>query len=278
MAPGKINVTDGGDGKDKPAAVKPKMASIGETLNFAFECGGNVKLLFVLGAAGAFLNGLVYPMLAYMFSNSFSDISSASSGSLKPVRDLAFQFMLIGVYALICGTIQTLCLEVFSVMATKRLRLEWFKALLRQDASYFDVNDIGGIAGQVGPSANKYRRGMGRKLGEGIQFLTTGVGGIVFAFYAEWRVALLVLAVIPFCAFATITLVSLNQTKGTRGGIAYKAAAGVAYSAISAFKTVLSLNGVKEMISRYEDATQEAYVIATAILIKYGLANGKFIR
>lgn len=52
-----------------------------------------------------------------------------------------------------------------------------------------DVNDIGGVAAQVGPNSTKFRRGVGRKFGEGIQFLTTGIGGLAFAFYSSWRVS-----------------------------------------------------------------------------------------
>lgn len=265
------------DEKDKPKKESKPMATVGETLDFAFQCGTTVKILFFLGFVGAILNGLVYPILAYLFSKSFTDIAAASDNGLGQVRELAYTFLIVGVYALICGTVQTLCFEVVANMATKQFRLEWFKALLRQDASYFDVNDIGGIAGQVGPSSNKYRRGMGRKFGEGIQFLTTGIGGIAYGFWASWRVALLVLAVVPFCAAAALSVVFINQSKGSRSAASYKTAAGVAYAAVSAIKTVLSLNGIQEMITKYKDATQEAYVVATGVLLKAGLANGNFL-
>jgi ATP-binding cassette, subfamily B (MDR/TAP), member 1 len=153
--------------------------------------------------------------------------------------------------------------------------LEWFKALLRQDPSFFDAHDIAGISGQVGVSANKYRRGIGRKFGEGVQFFTTGVGGIVYGFYASWRVALVVVTVIPFGTLAALSVLKINESKSSRAAASYKTASGVAYSAVSAIKTVLSLNAVQEMIDKYVDATQEAYNSATGILIKQGLSFGK---
>ena len=130
------------------------------------------------------------------------------------------------------------------------------------------------MAGQIGPAANKYRRGIGRKFGEGIQFGTTGIGGLAYAFWASWRVALVILTVLPFVAIAASYTVHYNQTKGKRAAESYKTGSSVAYSTISAIRTVLSLNGVAEMVRRYKQATSEAYDLATSFLVKIGLANG----
>jgi ATP-binding cassette subfamily B (MDR/TAP) protein 1 len=257
----------------KKKKEKKPMASSEETLAFAFDCGGSMKILFVVGVIGGILNGLVYPILAYVFSSSFSDIAGAASG-IDKVRRLAFTFLIVAAYAFICGVIQTWSFEVFAFHATKRFRLEWFKALLRQDPSFFDVHDIGGISGQVGVSSNKYRRGVGRKFGEGIQFFTTGIGGFGFALYSSWRVALVVVSIVPFISLAALSVLQINQTKGSRAAASYTTASGVAYSSVSAIKTVLSLNAIQEMIDRYFEATLVAYNIATKVLIKQGLANG----
>jgi ATP-binding cassette, subfamily B (MDR/TAP), member 1 len=266
---------DSSNDKKKNDAPKPQ-ASFGETLSFVFECGPRITLIFCTGVTGGILNGFVFPILAYLFSSSFSDIAGAATNGLGQVRKLAYTFMIVGVYALIAGTMQTWSFEIVSYHATQNLRLQWFAALLRQDAAFFDVNDVSGIAGQVGPSSIKYRRGLGRKFGEGIQFLTTGVGGVGFAMYSSWRVALVVLALVPIMAITALVVIQLNQSKGTRGAAAYKKAGSVAYTTVSAIKTVLSLNAIKTMITKYAEATQEAYVHATGILVKQGLANGTY--
>lgn len=54
------------------------------------------------------------------------------------------------------------------------MMLQYFHALLRQDQAFYDVYDVGGVASQVEANANKYRRGVGRKFAEGIEFATTG--------------------------------------------------------------------------------------------------------
>jgi len=199
-----------------------EQASVGETLSFVFNAGGSTMLIFVIGVVAGIGNGLVYPILAYLFSSSFSDISSASNEGLAQVRELAYTFLVVGAYALVMATIQTTCFETVAYRASQNLKLSWFQALLRQDPAFFDVHDVGGIAATVGPSANRYRRGVGRKFGEGIQFFTTGVGGIGYALFSSWRVALVVLAVTPFISISAFFVVNFNQSKTKRAADAYK--------------------------------------------------------
>jgi ATP-binding cassette subfamily B (MDR/TAP) protein 1 len=258
---------------------KPKVqASVGETMSFVFGCGPKTTALWCLGFLGGIGNGLVYPILAYLFSNSFADISSASSNGLDAIKEIAFLFLAVGAYALVMATVQTTCFEVVAYSASQRFRLEWFHALLRQDPAFFDVHDIGGISSNVGPASNRYRRGVGRKFGEGIQFLTTGIGGIVYALFVSWRSALVVMAVIPFASVSAIMVVTLNQTKSSRAAESYSRAGSVAYSTVSAIKTVLSLNAIPAMIKQYSQATQDAFQSATSVLLKQGFANGKLSR
>jgi len=264
-----------GTGADNKKKQAQPQASVSETLAFAFQCGGKVKALFALGVVSGVLNGTVYPVLAYLFSSSFADLSASATQGLGLIRELAFMFLIVGTYALLAGIFQSWSFEIVAYHATQNFRLQWFSALLRQDASYFDVHDVGGIAGQVGPSSNKFRRGVGRKFGEGIQFLTTGIGGIAYGFYASWQVAFVVLAVIPFASITAIMVLKLNQSKSSRQSAAYKSAGSVAYSAVSSIKTVLSLNAIETMLEKYSEATQEAYNQATGILIKQGFWNGE---
>jgi ATP-binding cassette, subfamily B (MDR/TAP), member 1 len=264
------------DKKGTTTAAALPQASVGETLSFVFECGPKMTWIFFAGVLGGIGNGFVYPILAFMFSQSFTDIAGATTNGIGQVRQLAYTFMIIGVYALCVGFVQTWSFEVVAHNATQNLRLKWFSALLRQDAAFFDVYDASGIAGQIGPSTIKYRRGLGRKFGEGIQFFVTGVGGLGFAMWSSWRTALVVLGLVPLIAVCALAVLQLNQSKGTRGAAAYKTAGSVAYTTVSAIKTVLSLNAISTMVQKYADATQEAYVHATGILIKQGAANGVY--
>mmetsp|Transcript_16049 Transcript_16049/g.23730 ORF Transcript_16049/g.23730 Transcript_16049/m.23730 type:complete len:1474 (-) Transcript_16049:102-4523(-) len=261
--------------KKKKKKKNVKQATIGETMSFAFELSGS-KLLFCIGTIAGIGNGMVYPILAYLFSTSFSDIAGAAN-SLQQVRELAYTFLIVGVYALVMATIQTGCFEVMSFRASTNFRRQWFTSLLRQDAAFFDIYDVSGLASTIEPNSKKYKRGIGKKFGEGIQFFTTMVGGIGYAFYSSWKVAALILAALPMVSLAAYGVLVINQSKGTRAAKSYAKAGSVAYSTVSAIKTVLSLNAITEMIEQYKEATMAAYRNAVKPLWIQGFAFGSML-
>ena len=252
------------------------MASVSETFSFVFACGPKVQVIFVIGCIAGILNGLVYPALAWIFSTSFSSIAGAADG-LSAIREIAFIFLGVGAYAMIAATIQSMCFEICAHHASRSFRLQWFEALLRQDCAFFDVYDVSGIAATIGGNSSKYRRGVGSKFGEFLQYNTNFVGGLVFAFYSSWQVALVVLAVLPVVGLTGLAAVQINTTKSASAAAAYSKAGSVAYSTVSAIKTVLSLNAIPEMISQYAAATREAFEQAKKLLWKAGLANGSML-
>jgi ATP-binding cassette subfamily B (MDR/TAP) protein 1 len=266
---------DGASGADESKEKKDDpMASVGDVMSFVFACGFKIRCFFVMGCIAAFGNGLVYPALAFIMSTSFSAISGAADG-LAEIRRIAYIFLIVGAYALVVSLIQTGCLEIVAFHATLSFRLQWFKALLRQDTAFFDVFDVSGIAATIGPNSNKFSRGLGSKFGEGLQFGTTFVFGIIYAFYASWQVALVVIAFLPLVSYAAIAVVSINQSKGTTAAKAYSRAGSIAYNTVSAIKTILSLNAIPEMVRQYSEATLEAYTKSIGLLWKSGFANGR---
>jgi ATP-binding cassette, subfamily B (MDR/TAP), member 1 len=148
--------------KNEQEAVKP-MATMAETMSFVFDSGAvdndnghrhhrhRILLIFAIGTMAAILNGLVHPILAYLFSTSFSDISAAASQGLSQVRELAFMFLIVGVYALVCATIQTYCFETAAHHGAHNFRVQWFQALLRQDAAFFGMFYVVGIYDVIPP-------------------------------------------------------------------------------------------------------------------------------
>jgi len=258
--------------KKEDGAAPPPMATYSQL--FSFLSTPSDRILFAVGCFFGFMNGLTYPALAYIFSNSFSSLGGASSQGMDQIETLAFQFLAIGAYAFFCATVQSSCLEVAASRAARRFRTMWFEALLRQDAAFFDLNDVSGLSSLIGPNASKVRRGLGRKFGEGVQFFTTFVAGLAYAFWSSWRVAILVLAVLPFVAVTGFGVMKINQSQTARAAEAYSRAGSVAYSTVGSIKTVLSLNAAGEMIRQYSEATMDAYRNAVSPLVKQGLVNG----
>jgi ATP-binding cassette subfamily B (MDR/TAP) protein 1 len=259
--------------KDDPTKDKQDAEKVPFSELLSFLDTRKSKLIFAVGIFFAILNGCVYPILAFIFSNSFSDLSSMSTP--KVVRT-ALTFLGIGSYAFVASCGQNICFEHVSKAACYNFRLRWFSALLRQDAAFFDVNDISGFASSIEPNAQTVKRGLGKKFGEGIQFTVTSIGGIIFALTMSWRVALLVLSILPLVSGSALAVMKINQSQTESQSKAYAKAGSVAYQTVSSIRTVFALNAVPEMIKVYAEATQDAYNKAVRPLIKIGLVNGKY--
>lgn len=261
------------DKEDKKEKADPAV-SFGFMLSFYPTLKS--KILFAIGLAAAVVNGCSYPFLAYMFSQTMSDLGGVTVNMGK-IREIAYIFIGIGVVCLVAGTIQTYCLELAAHRATRNFRRTWFKALLRQDAAYFDVNEVGGIASSIGSKTNKVRRGLGLKFGEGVQFATTSLGGIAYALFSSWKITLVLFAVLPVVGFTGAALMKLNQTRSSRAAASYQTAGSVVYSTVSGIRTVLSLNAAQEMVRHYKTATAAAYHSSVTSLFNEGLVNGSML-
>jgi ATP-binding cassette subfamily B (MDR/TAP) protein 1 len=140
-------------------------------------------------------------------------------------------------------------------------------------------------------------------------FAVTTVLALAFGFWSSWQVSLLVLLVVPFIAGSTMFLVNVVSTQTARANSSYAKAGSIAYTvrslqtiwarienrlcfnisglkrtyiyiyiyhyqAVSSIRTILSLNAVEGMVTKYMGATKEAYDGATQNIMQMGLSNG----
>ena len=78
--------------------------------------------------------------------------------------------MILGAVGFLTLATQSALFERAADEATRDFKIQWFRALLRQDMAYFDIKDVSAQATIVSANAIRFRRGIGRKLGEAIQF------------------------------------------------------------------------------------------------------------
>jgi len=232
------------------------------------------KVIFSLGVFAALMNGCVLPVLAYVFSASFANMASLSSSRIIQTVSI---YIGIGFFACVASCLQTISFEYVSQAVSVNFRLKWFSALLRQDIAFFEVHGMSGLATSIEPNSQSVSRFFGRKFGEGIQFTVTTIGGIGLALYMSWRVALIVISVVPFVSASAFIVMRINQRQSDTQNKAYTKAGTVVYQTVSSIRTVYALNAAPKMIQIYSDATQYAYNITMRHLVKVGLSNGKFI-
>jgi ATP-binding cassette subfamily B (MDR/TAP) protein 1 len=185
-----------------------------------------------------------------------------------------FSFMILGAVGFVTLAAQAALFERAADLATRDFKIQWFHALLRQDMAYFDIKDVSAQATIVSANAIRFKRGVGRKMGEAIQFTCNIIGGFIYAFYVSWKVSLVILAVVPLMAAAGFFLLKVTLTQNARSNRNYAEAASVVYSSLSSIKTVQAINAVPIMLTKFTNATAKAYKAGASFVLWVGFGNG----
>lgn len=93
--------------------------------------------------------------------------------------------------------------------------------------------------------------GIGDKVGIAIQSLATFVTSFVIGFYRGWKMAFVLLSVVPLLIIMGGILGKLMSTLSVKGQAAYAAAGAVAEEVISSIRTVAAFSGEKHEGKRY---------------------------
>ena len=90
------NRCDDDDEKEKDDDTDDPLATPLEVFSFMPDL--KTKIYFGLGVVCASISGMIFPALAFLFSNSFADLSGDNTGDsfLKTIRELAYSFMILG--------------------------------------------------------------------------------------------------------------------------------------------------------------------------------------
>lgn len=222
--------------------VELEVSSIREILSFIPD--QKCKLVYGVAIIAAIGSGFVMPSLAYVFSNSFSKLGTNITSAIE---EIAHTFLVIGAIAFVLGLTQTFCADHVARKTTANFRQLWFRALLRQDTAYYDVNNVSGFATTISSNAKKIEYGLGKKAVDGVQNVVTVLAGLAYAFYASWKTALVVLGVVPLIAISSMMVIKLNQSQTLSATKSYTKAGSIAYQTVSSIRTILALNAVPEV-------------------------------
>jgi len=265
---------------DRPSQKKQEQEQQLATIRQVFSFGGGLKkqVGIALGLICAVCSGCVFPALAFLMATTFKTLSVPTSPDfMGDIRRVSLLFIGLGLFTFVSMTAQSVLLETAAAEMTFALKTSWFRALLRQDIAYFDCTDVSGTSAMISSAGAKYKTGVGRKLGEGVQFFITFLGGFVYAFYASWQASLVLLALVPIMSASMLFFVKMNQSQTRLANEQYAEAASIVYTALSSIRTVFSLNAVSVMMDQYTHATTLAYHAAASRMALVGLANGSIM-
>lgn len=136
-------------------------------------------------------------MITPVFTVVFTEVL-ASLGTSK-ANFWALMFLIVSIASFVMSYAQEACFLVSGVKLTTRLRALCFKAILRQDATFFDrpENSTGALLSKLATDADLVQGVAGPFYGAILETISAAVVSLVVAFNASWQLTLVTLMVLP---------------------------------------------------------------------------------
>lgn len=105
----------------------------------------------------------------------------------------------------IANVVQGICFGIVGSNLASRVRILFFKAVLRQEIGWFDLdsNTSGALVSRLSSDAPAVRGAVADVLGVSVQNIATLVFGYVVAFTSGWKMTLVVTCVLPLLGFSS---------------------------------------------------------------------------
>uniref|UniRef100_H2YJX7 Bile salt export pump n=1 Tax=Ciona savignyi TaxID=51511 RepID=H2YJX7_CIOSA len=199
------------------------------------------------------------------------------AAKLAPALDLnasisryAIYFSAIAVVVWVSGWWQITFWMLQAVRQVRKIRILFFKSILRQDISFFDLNSAGELNTRLADDITKIQDGISDKVSMGIMNVTRAIGSIIIGFVYSAKLSAVILAVSPLLVASAGILFKVTSLFTKKELDAYAKAGAVAEEVLSSIRTVVAFDGQAKESERYNKNLNEARTVG----IKKGFVGG----
>jgi len=197
--------------------------------------------LIVIGTFISMCKGTLMPLLSVFFSKLLILFYSSDTNL---IRFESFRWSLfLYLIAFLTGLfefIQTYIFEKVGERLTSRLRSDTFRAMLRQDVTWFEdeKNSIGSLSSRLSTDVKVVRLLVGQSIAASLESMSALATGIIISSIASWEIFLVMLATVPL-----LGMVKVIQSRGLKGK-----ESSIRNNMISSITILLeSVNGIREV-------------------------------
>ncbi|KAG8508441.1 Phosphatidylcholine translocator ABCB4, partial [Galemys pyrenaicus] len=249
------------------------------------------KLFMSLGTIMAIAHGSGLPLMMIVFgemtdrfvntAGNFSLPVNFSLSMLNPGRILeeemtryAYYYSGLGAGVLIAAYIQVSFWTLAAGRQIKKIRQEFFHAILRQEIGWFDINDTTELNTRLTDDISKISEGIGDKVGMFFQAVATFFAGFIVGFIRGWKLTLVIMAISPILGLSAAIWAKILSAFSDKELAAYAKAGALAEEALGAIRTVIAFGGQNKELERYQKHLENAKKIGIKKAISANISMG----
>eukprot|EP00775_Hariotina_reticulata_P008041 gene8041-8236_t len=236
----------------------------------------------LLGTLSSAVVGGVQPAFAFLISAMTTNFFNPNVGDLLSKASFyAWMFFVVACGVLAATALQQWAFGVAGQALSRRVRLLLFKAMLRQEIGWFDMeeNSSGKLATHLSSDASVLRGAVGDVFGIVMQNLATMSVGYVIAFIFDWRMALLVTGAAPLVALGGSIHMKMTLGMNNSSEELYATANQAVSEAVSSIRVIQAYNLQAHVTGNYAKVLHQANVTnrKTAVVGGISLAYSQFV-
>ncbi|CAL8106449.1 unnamed protein product [Calicophoron daubneyi] len=236
------------------------------------------RLETLMTIAGVFLSimvGSAFPLTILVFRLIVNDFMAPDISSMTAsIYTTSIWFIVIGVVTSVLAFLQALLIEFPSFVQSRRIRLRFLKALFRQDIAWFDQQAVGDLMSRLSEDTLNIQMGVGCKLGDFAQNMSSFFMGLIIAFFTGWKLTLVACCMLPFILIGFGSFGGLAHYFIRKETVAYSKASAVAEEVLRLVRTVFAFGGEKKELSRYSSHLDDAASVGVKHATWLGFAGG----
>ncbi|XP_049336162.1 ATP-dependent translocase ABCB1 isoform X3 [Astyanax mexicanus] len=229
----------------------------------------------LMGTLASCVGGGVYPCVGILFAKIIG-VFAELDPEVKRQKSMMFSllFFLVGTMAFLTYFFQGYMLGKSGESLTMRLRSQAFKAILRQDISWFDDYDnaVGVLTTKLATDASLVKGAAGSRLSLATSsFCSLGVSVIV-ALCFSWQLTLLILACVPFLTGAMFIQTRSMKGHASKDQRALETSGKISTETVENFRTVVALTKEEVFMQKFNESLSEPYKSALWKAPLYGMS------
>jgi ATP-binding cassette subfamily B (MDR/TAP) protein 1 len=158
---------------------------------------------FAMGLVACFCSGLAWPICGVLFALMLSAMTILDAELARMWTEwLAAGFGFLAAADIVAQYFQTYLFEIIGEKMTRRIRADYFRALLRQDIGWFDdpANALGVLTSRLAVDIKLIRLTVGQGTASTVSSMTSLFAGLIIALISAWQFALAFLGTMPLLA------------------------------------------------------------------------------